>query len=89
MLSAKENHKKMPSFSTFFVYDDSETITSFVYEYYRCTLDQDMGQFKAGDIFSTVCFDMRKFVLEFYRYADEDLEAEQILVGVVQLGVVG
>jgi len=47
-----------------------------------------MGPFKAGEVFSTVCFDMKKFVLEFYRYADEDLEAEQILVGVVQLGVV-
>jgi len=78
----------MPMFATFFVYDDGVPCSSYVQEYYRCTLDQDMGPFKAGEVFSTVCFDMKKFVLEFYRYADEDLEAEQILVGVVQLGVV-
>jgi hypothetical protein len=88
MLSAKENHKKMPMFATFFVYNDWDAATSFVHEYYKCVLEMDMGSFKAGEVFSTVCFDMKKFVLEFYRYAYEDLEAEQILVGVVRLGVI-
>ena len=74
-------------FVTFFLYDSSLSI-KFVHEYYKCVLSEPLGEFKEGEQFSTIVFDMNKMVLELYRYGSEHLDSEEILVGMLRLGVI-
>jgi len=78
----------MPMFSTFFVYDDWAENNPFMHEYYKCVLSEPIGEFKEGEQFNTIVFDMKKMVLELYRYGSEHLDSEKILVGMLRLGVI-
>jgi hypothetical protein len=77
----------MPTFSVF-EYDEREQTTDTITQYFRCTLISPLGQFNVGETFTVVEFVQRDLALYLYRYGSEHFESEQILVGVVQLGVV-